>query len=407
MILVIVVILLIIGASTWVNYNFSLENPGGSDFLFGWVATQLFIKDGLNPYSEEVQIGIQERFYGRQPHNGEDELIFVYPFYAMSVFSPFALIVDYNLARALWMTTLEISTILIVMFSIKLVNSRFSTHILVTLLIFSILWYHGMRAIINGNIIVITTLFIVVSLVLIQSKYDFTAGLLIALASIKPNVIIMFVIFVSLWSLYHRRWRLFLGIFCGLMILIIASMFFVPDWILQNITQLISYSNIPTIGSPGEYIQYVLPGVGRQLRWLMTVVLGMWLLLEWRASLGKDFRWFLWTVCLTLILSQWIGITTDPGNYMLMLLPLILVLATIQNIWKKIGGIGVFISLVIIFFGLWILFLNTIEFSPQPVQHPFLFFPLPFMLLIGLYSIRRYATRPLQLILDNYSKRIE
>jgi hypothetical protein len=320
---------------TWVNYNFSKDNPGGSDFIFGWVAARSFLKEGLTPYSEEVQISIQEMFYGSQPNVEEGEFIFVYPFYTMSVFLPFSLINDFNLARALWMTAQEISILLIAILSIKLTGRRFSTVVLVALLLFSIFWYHGMRAIINGNIVVLASLFIVISLIFIKSEHDFAAGVLIALATIKPNMAVLFVVFVSIWGLFHHRWRLISGIFVGMLALIFGSMFFVPDWIFQNITQIKAFSNFWSIGSPGEYISYMLPGLGNLLRWGMTIVLGILLLIEWRASLGKDFRWFLWTVCITLVISQLIGIQTDPGNYILLLLPLILVMAAIDNRWKK------------------------------------------------------------------------
>lgn len=397
--------LIILVLLTWVNYRYSIENPGGSDFLFGYVATRLFLKEGLNPYSEDVQIAIQEGFYGRQPVDGEDELIFVYPFYSVYMFSPFSLFSDYNLSRALWMTTLEISIILTVIFSIRLVDWRPSSLLLALLLIFSILWYHGLRSIINGNIVVVTTLFVVISLLLMKSEHDFASGIMLALATIKPNVIILLLLFIIIWSLYSRRWLIIMGIVSGILILIFTSMLFIPDWIIQNVTHVIAYSKYPTIASPGEYLIYLVPGVGRQLSWLIAIVLGLLLIVEWRASLGKEYRWFLWTACLTLVIGQWIGITTDPGNYILLLLPLILVLTTLDCRWRKIGRIWVVIMLLTVFFGLWILFLNTLEYRTQPIQHPILYFPVPLLLIIGLYWIRWYAIKPIRLGLINPSDR--
>jgi len=405
LLVIIALSILMLSALTWVNYNYSKGNPGGSDFVFGWVAARSFLKEGLNPYSEEVSMGIREML-SSQPSFNEGDGIFVYPFYAMSVFFPFSFFGEYNLARALWMTALEISIVFIAILSIKLINRRFSTVVLVALLLFSIFWYHGMRAIINGNIVVIASLFIVISLGFIKSEHDFAAGLLIALATIKPNMAILFVVFVSIWGLFHRRWRLILGIFVGMMALIFGSMLFVPDWIFQNIIQIKAFSNFWSIGSPGEYISYILPGLGNQLRWGMTIVLGIFLLIEWRASLGKDFRWFLWTVCITLVISQLIGIQTDPGNYILLLLPLILVIAAMDHRWKKFGTLGVLVSLIFLFLGLWILFLTTIEYGTQPIQHPILFFPLPIILLVGLYLVRRYSTSPIITNLKN-SERLD
>ena len=212
-------------------------------------------------------------------------------------------------------------------------------------------------------------------------------------------------LFIIIWSLYSRRWLIIMGIVSGILILIFTSMLFIPDWIIQNVTHVIAYSKYHTIASPVEYLIYLVPGVGRQLSWLIAIVLGLLLIVEWRASLGKEYRWFLWTACLTLVIGQWIVITTDPGNYILLLLPLILVLTTLDCRWRKIGRIWVVIMLLTVFFGLWILFLNTLEYRTQPIQHPILYFPVPLLLIIGLYWIRWYAIKPIRLGLINPSDR--
>ena len=57
------------------------------------------------------------------------------------------------------------------------------------------------------------------------------------------------------------------------------------------------------------------PGLGKQLGWLISGVSALILLVEWWLALKKDFRWFLWTVSLTIVISQWIGIPTIPGTF--------------------------------------------------------------------------------------------
>ena len=47
-----------------------------------------------------------------------------------------------------------------------------------------------------------------------------------------------------------------------------------------------------------------------------------------------------------------------------------------------------------IFFGLWILFLSTVEYGYQPQQSPIMFFPLPGYLLLMLYWIRYWIMEP-------------
>jgi hypothetical protein len=118
------------------------------------------------------------------------------------------------------------------------------------------------------------------------------------------------------------------------------------------------------------------------------------LLIEWVLAWGKEYDWFLWTACLTLTISQWIGIQTDPGNFIVLLFPLVLFFVNLENRWGKIANIFSVLIMIGLLIGLWALFLATVQFGDQPVQHPIMFFPLPFVVLCGLYWVRWWAIRP-------------
>jgi hypothetical protein len=112
------------------------------------------------------------------------------------------------------------------------------------------------------------------------------------------------------------------------------------------------------------------------------------LVLEWRAAWGKGFGWFLWTASLTLVINQWIGIKTDPGNFVILVPALVLVFGAWVERWGKVGEWATGLSLLFLGIGLWALFLATLKYGDQPQQSPLLFFPLPLFVLGALYSIR-------------------
>ncbi len=74
-----------------------------------------------------------------------------YPLYSVIVFLPFALVGDFALARALWMTALEAGIIGLTLVSLRLARWRLNPILLVLLFLFSLFWYHGLRPLINGN----------------------------------------------------------------------------------------------------------------------------------------------------------------------------------------------------------------------------------------------------------------
>jgi hypothetical protein len=144
-----------------------------------------------------------------------------------------------------------------------------------------------------------------------------------------------------------------------------------------------------------------MPGIGRQVGWVITGFLVLLLLGEWGLALRKDFRWFLWTICLTLTASQWIGIQTDPGNFIVLHIAVVLIFAVWEERSGKKGTPVTLLLMAILFFVPWVIFLQTVTVGDQPIQSPIMFFPLPLYLFIGLYWVRWWATRPARLLIED------
>jgi hypothetical protein len=155
---------------------------------------------------------------------------------------------------------------------------------------------------------------------------------------------------------------------------------------------------LPT--TAGEIFAVWMPGVGIRLGYALSVILIATLIYEWRAARGKDFRWLLWTAGLTLAATQLVGLPTATENYMIMFPALVMVFAAWDEQWRTLGKLLIFISYILLFFGVWWLFLATLERGDQPIQGLIMFFPLPVFLLIGLYWVRWWVIRPEQPLLD-------
>ncbi len=400
LIAVIVLILLVLTGLTWTNYRFASQNPGGYDLLARWGGIRLFMTEGLSPYSQEAANKIQNLYFGRAALPGEDQVLFAYPFFSIFIFGPFALFKDFVIARTLWMTALEICVFLMAWVSLRLSGWRLGVGMTVFYLVFSIFWYNSLRAIINGNVVVVIALLIPTALLAIRSKQDEAAGVLLALSLIKPQIVILPIALTLWWAVTQRRWRLIGWTFGVLVFLILAGMAFIPDWPLQNLREMLRYTSYSPATTLGEAFIEWWPGIGRQLGWAVTIILSLILLIEWWLVRGRDYRWFLWTMCLTLVASQWIGITTDPGNFLILFLPMILAFAVWEERWGVSHRWVIVISMIILFLGLWALFLNTVEYTDQPMQSSVMFIPLPLFLFVILYWVRWWAVRSSRLLVE-------
>jgi hypothetical protein len=386
--------LAVFSALTWMNAQFTRQNPGGNDFLPRWIGARFYLTRGWSPYSDQTTQAIQEGIYGRPARPDEDQSLFVYPLYSLLVFAPYALVGDYDTARALWMTTLEFSLVLIVALSLQATGWRLRGLSLAGFLLFAALWYHGIRPVVNGNPTVLCAVFITAALRFIREGREAAGGACLALAGIKPQIVALLIPYALIWSASTRRWRLFWGIIAGLAVFVVGAMMLIPDWLAQNLRQVTAYPGYTVPGTPRAIFELWWPGIGDAMGWTLTFGLAAVLAMEWWRSRLGDFYAFAWAASLTLALTQWIGIQTDPTNYIVLFFPMVLTFAAWEGRWKRAGRVAAFVSVAVLFFGLWALFLATVEYGAQPQQHPIMFFPLPLFVLLGLYLGRTWAMNP-------------
>jgi hypothetical protein len=382
------------GLLTWGNYRFAAANPGGNDFLVQWAGTRALVTEGLNPYSDEVALKIQSIAYGRPAQPGEHELRVVHPLYSIVLFLPFALVGDFTLARALWMTVLEAGLFGLVILSLRLARWRVGPVMLGLLLLYSFFWYHSLRPLINGNDVILVALGLVGAFLALRNGADELAGVLFAFTTIKPHVVVLVLAFVVLWAANRGRWRV-IGWMVGTVLLLSGSAaLLIPAWIVDNLREVIRYPTYVPPGSPRAAFMEWWPAWGSRVGWALTGLMALTLLVEWWSNRRAEFQGFLWTACLTLAAGQWVGIQTDPGYFIVLFPALILVFSLLSDRWRVGGRAFVLVSMLALFAGIWLIFLSTVERGAQPLQSAVLFFPLPAYLLVTLYWVRWWAIEP-------------
>lgn len=401
-----IIVLLVLGTGlfgllVWGNYRYTSQNPGGNDFLVHWLGTKSFFEDGLSPYSDEVALRIQTMVYGRAARAGEHELRVAYPLYSIFVFLPFALISDYNLSRAVWMAVLETGLIAMAFLSLRLVRWRPKPLILALFLLFSVFWYHALRPVILGNVVILIALAIVAILLAIRAGNDEFAGILMALITIKPQVVLLFILFVSIWAASQGRWKIIIWFLIGMFFLVGIATILIPDWILQNLREVLRYPSYNPPGTLPAALGAIIPQGGERLGRVISGIVVLVVLVEWFLNRKSEFRAFLWTTCLTLTGSFWIGLQTDPGNFIVAYPALVLTFAVWVERWRNRGVVLSVIVMFLLFIGIWEIFLSTVEMDYQPIQSPIMFLPLPLFLFIMLYWNRWWAVRPPRVWFDS------
>ena len=86
-----ILVVFVIGGITWINYQYAAQNHDMNKFVPRWKGTRLFMTEGLNPYSQETTNEVERMIYGRTARSNEETGLFVYPFYSILIYAPFAL----------------------------------------------------------------------------------------------------------------------------------------------------------------------------------------------------------------------------------------------------------------------------------------------------------------------------
>ncbi|HEX8992591.1 MAG TPA: glycosyltransferase family 87 protein [Anaerolineales bacterium] len=385
LLLALVAVIIIVGW-TYINYRLAIVSPGGIDFLTHWVGTRALFQ-GESPYSRDVAVRVQTAYYGRPAVIGENEFLDVYPLYAELIFAPFAAIPNYELARAAWMTFLGLSTMALFLIPLRIVGWKPRITTFVLYMLYAVFGYHSVRPIFNGNVSTVIALIIVCAVWATQAKKDALAGLLTALSLAKPNLAILPALFLIVWLASLGRWRFIFWFAGGFLALVLAGLLIIPNWPAQNLANVLRYNGYNPPTTIAAALEFFLPAFGHWIGIAAYVAIIIALIVQWRSVLGAGFHAFLPAFSFTLIASQWLWVSTDPGNFITLALPLALILKNIEE--RASGTIWANLSLGVLLIGLWALFLATMDRSQGNLQSPIMFFPLPAVLLGGLYACRK------------------
>jgi hypothetical protein len=364
-----------------------------------WVGTRELLLNGRNPYSLEVSHEIQMAFYGhaidqKYGQSGVDvidEQRFVYPVYVVFLLAPTVYVTFAHLQ--LWAPLIFAAlTAISVLLWLSVLRWKPAKPLVAALVLFVL----GSPQIMQG--LRLRQLGLVVAFLLAMSAWCITrdrlasAGIFLAISTLKPQMVLLPLAWFVLWSLgaSPRRWRLLVGFGITLITLIATGEFILPGWPRYFLEGLVAYRKYfprPSILclALGNWVGGTVSGI---------MIIGL-LALGWRnrraAAVSHDFTHTLATFLVigTLVLPA------TPFNQVLLLLPIFMI---IRN-WAALKSIdrAVFAIIVAWFWTTSFLLLAMHPRLDSPSRLPLLPSALvlfmPFILILPLARGSRWATQ--------------
>ena len=326
--------LILIALQSFALYTvFTSKYPGANDFFVRWLGGREYLLNGTNPFDRSVAEKAQLSMFGRltRPED-KDEAYFAYPLYTLYFFWPLSLL-PYAWAQAIWMTLLQFMLLAVTILSIRLSGWQPPGWLFWLTVFWGIFFYNGARAIILGQFSILVALALLLALWAIQNRRDGWAGIFLAVATIKPQMIFLALLFLLLWALARRRWWIVGSFGASLLVLVASSMLLIPSWPLDFINNARAYSDYVAFGTPLEnLLHYLLPAsVAAPLTVVLSAIFFLALLPGWWLAVRSAPRLpgvlavdgpYTWAIMSTLIVGSLITFRSATTNQVILYLPL-------------------------------------------------------------------------------------
>jgi hypothetical protein len=306
-----------------------------------WVGTRELLLNGRNPYGKEVSHEIQMAFYGHpieqtydKPSDILDEQRFVYPLYVVLLLAP-TVHSDFATLQTWAPVVLALFTAISVWIWLQVARWRPPPLAIAALILFilsSPQIAQGLR--LRQFSLFVAFLFALASWCVTRSRY-FIAGILLALSTIKPQMVALCLLGLLLWSAgdWKKRWPLPAGFGSALAALVGGAELLLPGWPRYFVEGLNAYRKyFPTATSP---LWLVLGGWAGPA--LSVVLVAALLIFAWRhRKVAADSPEFAQILALFLLSSTLVLPLLTPFNHVLLLLPVVILLRD----WNALPRLG-------------------------------------------------------------------
>ena len=339
---------------------FTLSHPGANDFYPRWAGGCAWLLRGENPYAESTTLAIQQGIYGRPAQPGEDQAAFAYPVYVIAFTWPLCLAKEFPLVQAIWMTALTHLLIAAAVLARRLSRWVPPPHLWPWVLPWAVLVYPNARAVLLGQLAVVVAALILGCLEALRLRKDVVAGVLLALSTIKPQMVFLFVPWILLWSAAQHRWKVVQAFTASLAALIVLPMLWLPTWPADFLTQLTVYTSYTELKSVLWIVISYYARLPEAILTTATIVVLAWLAWEWYRSRTMALTSMLWTASLTLVVTHFVAPRTATTHFAPLMLPLFMGFALLARRWGSASTPGIVSLLGILLVATWWLFLGTV-----------------------------------------------
>lgn len=320
-----------LAASAFPGRNFS-------DLFPCWLGTRELLLNGRDPYSPEITTEIQRGYYGRPIDNSRttdpiDEQRFAYPLFVVFLLAP-TISLPFTVVKVLFTLILSASAVWTVLFWIQVMGLKAGRDTILACILLTLSTIPYAQGIQLQQLSVLVAFFLAAAGYALATEKFIVAGLLMASATIKPQLSIYLIGCVLLWSVGGWRSRKWVAIsfLTVLIVFVLASEVLLPRWHLQFIAGIQPYLRYTQATTS---IHELFGPVGGTV--VLIFIATITALAAWRAKSepvdSDDFRL---AISLVLVFTCIVIPSVAPHNQVLLVPAYLLLVKERKRIW--VGG---------------------------------------------------------------------
>lgn len=309
-------------------------NPRGnlSDLYPRWLGSRELLLNRRDPYSSEITREIQIGYYGRpldpaKPNDPGDQEAFAYPVYVAFLLAP-TVTLPFPEVQAILRWTLAGLTLLSVVLWLRVVKWKPGWIVEASLQALTLGTFWVVQGIRLQQLTLLVAPMIAACIYLLMKNRQVASGILLGLATVKPQIAVPLAAWLMLWACFEirLRWKLIVAFAVTLLTLVVAGEVLLPGWISEFYAALFAYRGYTRHLSPLDEV--VTPTLGILLAVAVVVAVAVICWRTRKSSAESDL--FCWTTSLVLAANLLVIPTIAPYNQLL-LLPGIFLLAQSWN----------------------------------------------------------------------------
>jgi hypothetical protein len=250
--------------------------------------------------TRDIQIGL----YGRPLNPASlsdfvDRRVFPYPAFTLLLFWPAAQI-PFQIVRIIVLFVLAALTIAMVLLWIRALGLPLAWPARGAIILLTMCSYPALEGLYAGQIGLLVAFLLALAIVCLQRGHMLLAGILMALATMKPQMSVLVIVYLLIWSSaeWRTRRRFVIGLASTLALLVAASWIVMPVWIPSWIHTVLAYHGYTRPPLITEVLTSHLGRASGLVSLMLTMAsLVFALLLAWRnrrtAADSDDFRFAL------------------------------------------------------------------------------------------------------------------